>query len=85
MRAHEFISELTFFGSKCTKDCSGHLAGWNWERRKRRGVRNNSPSNSFNNGTEIAANQDRVNRNPIGPQIRGQRGRFRRFIPGQTY
>jgi hypothetical protein len=84
MRAHEFISELTFFGSKCTKDCSGHLAGWNWERRKRTGVRNNSWSNSFNNGTEIAANQDKQQRNPIGPQIRGQQGRFQKFVPGKT-
>jgi hypothetical protein len=55
MRAQEFITELKYFlGSPCTKDCSGHQAGYNW------GKQNNqqaaTPSPSFNNGTQIAKN-----------------------------
>jgi hypothetical protein len=23
-------THLSFFGDTCTKDCSGHLAGWRW-------------------------------------------------------
>ena len=72
---------LTFFGSPCTKDCSGHLAGWNWERRKNKGKRAGSWSNSFNNGTEIAATQTARGLRPIGPMIRGAKGRFQKFQP----
>ncbi len=33
MRAKEFLNEqsgLTFRGFPCTKDCSGHMAGYQW-------------------------------------------------------
>ena len=64
MRAREFVrkktpvaqelDELTFLGSPCTKDCSGHRAGYAWS--KARGNRNAmSHSNSFNNGARLAA------------------------------
>jgi hypothetical protein len=63
MRAQEFVTEkkrmkrlkeLTFMGmSPCTKDCSGHRAGYNWSK-KRGGVSTASWSNSFNRGAEIA-------------------------------
>ena len=63
MRAREFVrkkkpqqelDELSFLGSPCTKDCSGHRAGYAWS--KARGNRNAmSHSNSFNNGARLAA------------------------------
>jgi hypothetical protein len=50
----EQLDELTFMGmSPCTKDCSGHRAGYNWSK-KRGGVSTASWSNSFNKGAEIA-------------------------------
>ena len=63
MRASEFVRKkkpqqeldvLSFLGSPCTKDCSGHRAGYAWS--KARGNRNAmSHSNSFNNGARLAA------------------------------
>jgi GNAT superfamily N-acetyltransferase len=50
----EQLDELTFMGSQCTKDCSGHRAGYNWSVAKgRRSAA--SWSNSFNKGAELAA------------------------------
>lgn len=54
MKIWELLTELTFRGSPCTKDCSGHRAGYDWGQ-KHPGVVANGPSNSFNNGTAIAA------------------------------
>lgn len=50
----EKLDELSFLGSECTKDCSGHRAGYNWSKRK--GLRpGNSPySPSFNKGAALA-------------------------------
>ena len=46
------LDELMFKGSQCTKDCSGHRAGYEWSARK--GNRTaNSWSQSFNNGAAI--------------------------------
>ena len=63
MRAQEFVTEkrrrnrlkeLTFMGmSTCTKDCSGHRAGYRWSK-ARGGVSTASQRNSFNKGAEIA-------------------------------
>jgi hypothetical protein len=52
--ADEQLDELSFLGSECTKDCSGHRAGYNWSKRK--GLRQgNSPySPSFNKGAALA-------------------------------
>lgn len=47
------LNELSFMGSECTKDCSGHRAGYEWYRRK--GYEPASWSRSFNNGAAIAA------------------------------
>lgn len=47
------LRELSFMGSQCTKDCSGHRAGYEWY--KRRGYQPASWSRSFNNGAAIAA------------------------------
>jgi len=50
---NEQLDELSFHGSPCTKDCSGHRAGYEWYKRKGRNP--NSASKSFNNGAAIAA------------------------------
>jgi len=48
------LNELSFLGSPCTKDCSGHRAGYAWSK-ARGGVDANSPwSPSFNNGARLA-------------------------------
>lgn len=48
------LDELMFMGmSPCTKDCSGHRAGYRWSK-ARGGVSTASQSNSFNKGAEIA-------------------------------
>jgi pyrimidine deaminase RibD-like protein len=50
----ENLTELSFLGSPCTRDCSGHRAGYEWSR-ARGGVDANSPfSPSFNNGAALA-------------------------------
>lgn len=46
------LNELNFLGSPCTKDCSGHRAGYEWYKRKGRDP--NSWSQSFNNGAGLA-------------------------------
>ena len=51
----EQLDELDFMGmSKCTKDCSGHRAGYAWSK-QRGGAHAASWSPSFNKGAEIAA------------------------------
>ena len=48
------LDELSFLGSPCTKDCSGHRAGYAWSK-ARGGVDAASPfSPSFNNGAALA-------------------------------
>jgi pyrimidine deaminase RibD-like protein len=47
------LNELSFLGSPCTRDCSGHRAGYEWSKSKG-GVAGNSPfSPSFNNGANL--------------------------------
>lgn len=46
------LDELQFKGSECTKDCSGHMAGYEWSIRKA-GKVPNSYSPSFNKGAAI--------------------------------
>ena len=46
------LRELSFLGSPCTKDCSGHRAGYDWYKRKQRDPA--SWSTSFNNGAALA-------------------------------
>ena len=48
------LDELSFMGSQCTKDCSGHRAGYSWSK-ARGGTHAASWSNSFNKGAAIAA------------------------------
>ena len=68
------LNELTFGGSRCTKDCSGHKAGYRWALRK--GASNcNSHSQSFNNGCNIAAKQRQAGTIRM-PKVRDERGKF---------
>lgn len=79
MKLRDIINELTFHGRLCTKDCSGHKAGWEWERKNQTNQKRNTPSNSFNTGTEVAIAQRQANKDPIGTNIRGEKGRFQKF------
>ena len=49
----EQLDELSFLGSPCTQDCSGHRAGYDWSK-ARGGVDAESWSPSFNNGAGLA-------------------------------
>lgn len=47
------LDELSFLGSPCTKDCSGHRAGYEWSRSKGGRVAQSPFSPSFNNGSQL--------------------------------
>jgi pyrimidine deaminase RibD-like protein len=47
------LNELTFLGSQCTKDCSGHRAGYAWSQSKGGQVANSPFSPSFNKGSQL--------------------------------
>ena len=47
------LEELSFLGSPCTKDCSGHRAGYAWSQARAGTKVPNSWSQSFNNGAEL--------------------------------
>ena len=47
------LDELEFLGSPCTKDCSGHRAGYAWSQSKGGRVANSPFSPSFNNGSQL--------------------------------
>jgi hypothetical protein len=49
----DLLNERSFMGSPCTKDCSGHRAGYAWSK-ARGGKRAASWSQSFNNGAALA-------------------------------
>lgn len=48
------LDELSFLGSPCTKDCSGHRAGYEWSARKGN-IDAASWSDSFNRGAHLRA------------------------------
>jgi hypothetical protein len=48
----EQLDELTFLGSPCTQDCSGHRAGYRWYKQKQQDPQSWSPS--FNKGAALA-------------------------------
>ena len=50
----EQLDELSFLGSECTKDCSGHRAGYDWSKRKGLRQANSLYSPSFNKGAALA-------------------------------
>ena len=47
------LEELTFLGSQCTKDCSGHRAGYYWSQARGGAKIPNSWSPSFNKGAKL--------------------------------
>ena len=47
------LEELNFLGSPCTKDCSGHRAGYEWSKSKGGRVAQSPWSPSFNNGSQL--------------------------------
>jgi len=47
------LHELSFLGSTCTKDCSGHRAGYAWSQSKGGRVANSPWSPSFNKGSQL--------------------------------
>ena len=53
VKGQEQLRELQFLGSTCTKDCSGHRAGYEWSKRKGL-VHAASWSPSFNKGAALA-------------------------------
>ena len=62
------LNELTFMGSQCTKDCSGHRAGYAWSR-ARGGQDANSPfSPSFNKGSAIGTAELMKSKQPKTPK-----------------
>jgi hypothetical protein len=63
------LNELDFMGHTCTKDCSGHKAGYEWSL-KRNGQTASTPSNSFNTGTTIG--QQKAQQRPQGGGKRPQ-------------
>jgi hypothetical protein len=52
--SEEQLDELSFLGSECTKDCSGHRAGYEWSKRKGLRQANSLYSPSFNKGSALA-------------------------------
>jgi hypothetical protein len=52
--AEQQLAELSFLGSECTKDCSGHRAGYEWSHRKGLRLGNSPYSPSFNKGAALA-------------------------------
>jgi hypothetical protein len=52
--AEQQLDELSFLGSECTTDCSGHRAGYDWSKRKGLRQANSLYSPSFNKGSALA-------------------------------
>ena len=71
MRIAELLTELTFMGHTCTKDCSGHAAGYAYAQKKGLKAPTNTPSKSFDFGTGIAtkaAKNKKVTPKPQEPE-----------------
>jgi hypothetical protein len=60
MRIDELLTELTFMGHTCTKDCSGHRAGYEYAMNKGLKAQTKTPSKSFDFGTGIAVKSNKV-------------------------
>ena len=74
-------TNLDFHGSSCTKDCSGHKAGWTWQK-NHPGQVPITRSQSFMNGALKRSTQLQAGRDLIGPSIRDTTtGRFVKFKP----
>lgn len=74
MRIKEILSELTFGGSQCTKNCIGHVTGFSWKKRNSEKPCL-STNQSFNNGCAIADRQIKAGR-IRQPGVRDQKGKY---------
>lgn len=74
MKINEVLAELSFHGRKCTKDCSGHSAGYAWAA-QHPGAQGTSSSKSFNGGVEVRADQVAANK-IVRPKVRNAQGKF---------
>jgi hypothetical protein len=72
----ENLQELTFHGSTCTKDCSGHRAGYKWSMDRGGIMDPDSASQSFVNGSNIAVR--------LGQEYRARRAQGGGRMPGYT-
>lgn len=77
MKLNEISEQLTFFGSPCTKDCSGHRAGYEWQ--KTHSHVPNAYHPSFNNGAAISRDHSSAGRNTISTGVRDKSGRFTKY------
>ena len=68
MKIAELLKELTFMGHTCTKDCSGHKAGYNYAMKNGLKAQTKTPSKSFDFGTGIAVNSTKTKKAPAKPQ-----------------
>lgn len=59
------MAKYTFYSSSCTKDCSGHAAGYLWRKKHPRAAIV-TKSQSFKNGAAIRDNMVAQGKNPIG-------------------
>ena len=75
MRISELLVELSFQGHTCTKDCSGHAAGYRYALQHKLAAPTQTPSRSFDSGTGIAADQIKTNK-IVRPKVRDPKGRF---------
>lgn len=75
MKITELLVELSFQGHTCTKDCSGHAAGYKYAIQHKMDAPTETPSRSFDSGTGIAADQIKNNK-IVRPKVRDPKGRF---------
>lgn len=75
MKIADLLNELSFQGSPCTSNCSGHNAGYKWNLKFHGNAPCQSTSPSFNKGCQIAATQTANNR-IVRPKVRDDKGKF---------
>jgi len=82
----EIFNELTFHGRQCTKDCSGHTAGYQYQKKFKKNPPSHSPhSPSFNGGVAVAVNHDEKGINTISTGVRGDKGKFVKYTGSQRF
>lgn len=68
------LNELLFHGSPCTKDCSGHIAGWYWG--KQHNIKEPGgpwgSSKSFDDGVDVQAVRPTMNHPRIQDKTTGR-------------
>jgi hypothetical protein len=74
MKLRDIISELSFAGRPCTKDCSGHQAGYRYAIQTGNTGPSSPYSPSFNSGQEVAA--DKMAGKTRNPKVRTPAGKF---------